>query len=131
MKLVFDTNVVVAGLVATGLCHELLADHVPRNEVILSVALWQELIETLAAKFDLEADELPFLRLYHRHATWVEPKALDRPVCRNSDDDQVLATAHSGGAEAIVTGDRDLLDLGSFEGIAILTPRQFLELAEG
>ncbi len=131
MKLVFDTNVVVAGLVATGLCHELLADHMPRHDTVLSAELWQELVETLSKKFDLEPVELPFLKLYHRHATWVEPDTLTPPVCRDSDDDWVLATALAGEAEAIVTGDRDLLDLDSFEGITILTPRQFLELADG
>lgn len=47
-------------------------------------------------------------------------------VCRDPDDDWVLATALAGEAEAIVSGDADLLTLGSHAGIQILSPRQFV-----
>jgi hypothetical protein len=40
----------------------------------------------------------------------------------------ILATALSANAEAIITGDRDLLILTEFAGIPILTPQNFLEL---
>jgi putative PIN family toxin of toxin-antitoxin system len=124
---VFDTNVVVAGLVAEGLCHELVEVHLPAHEVVLSQVLWDELVEKLRDKFGLDADELPLLDLYRRHATWVDPPPLAGPVCRDTDDDWVLATAVAGGAEAIVTGDEDLLVLEAFRGIAILTPRQLIQ----
>ena len=62
----------------------------------------------------------------------MEPPPLEKPVCRDPDDDWVLATAVAGQAEAIVTGDGDLLALGKYQGVAILTPRQFIErLARG
>lgn len=77
-------------------------------------------------KFDLSIDDLPLLDLYRRHAVWVEPGALDKAVCRDLDDDWVLATAIAGEAEAIVTGDDDLRSLRTFRGVAILTPREFI-----
>jgi predicted nucleic acid-binding protein len=55
------------------------------------------------------ADALPVLTLYLRHATWTDPPPLDRPVSRDPDDDWGLAAAVAGEAEAIVTGDEDLL----------------------
>ena len=58
----------------------------------------------------------------------VEPEALLKPISRDRDDDWVLATALSGRAEIIVSGDQDLLVLKEFQGIRILTPRQFVEL---
>lgn len=52
-------------------------------------------------------------------------------VSRDPDDDVVLAAAVEGRAEAIVTGDDDLLSLREYEGIAIVTPRRFLATLEG
>jgi uncharacterized protein len=126
VRVVFDTNVIVAGLVAEGLCRELVEIHLPDHIAILSRVLWDELVEKLRDKFDLSADDLPLLDLYRRHAIWVEPLALDKTVCRDPDDDWVLATALAGEAEAIVTGDDDLRSLRTFQGVAILTPREFI-----
>lgn len=127
MKLLLDTNVVIAGLVAQGLCHELIAEHLPRHEAIFSDELWDELVRTLREKFGLEPGQMPFLDLYRRHATWVEPRALESAVSRDPSDDRVLATAVAGDAEVLVTGDDDLLVLKSFGRVEILSPREFLE----
>ena len=128
MRLVFDTNVIVAGLVVRGLCHELVETHLPLHETILSRPLWEELTTVLRDKFGLQPEELPFLDLYRRHSLWVEAQPLREPVSRDSTDDWVLATAIAGEADAIVTGDDDLLVLRAFEGVEILDPRGFLEL---
>jgi putative PIN family toxin of toxin-antitoxin system len=127
VRLVLDTNVIVAGLVSEGLCHEIVETHLPDHVAILSRVMWDELVEKLGDRFGLYADELPLLDLYHRHAEWVDPPPLKAPACRDPDDDWILATAIAGRAEVIVTGDGDLLDLGAFEGVAILTPRKLLE----
>ncbi len=51
-------------------------------------------------------------------------------ACRDPDDDDVLAAAVEGRATAIVTGDADLLALGEYQGILIVTPRAFLDMIE-
>jgi putative PIN family toxin of toxin-antitoxin system len=47
-------------------------------------------------------------------------------ACRDPNDDHVIATAIAVNAGIIVTGDKDLLALGQFQGIRILTAREFL-----
>lgn len=127
MRLLFDTDVIVAGLVSEGLGHELVETHLPDHTAILSRVLWDELVEKLRDKFGLAVGDLPLLDLYRRHATWVEPRPPEKPVCRDPDDDWVLATAVVGQAEAIVTGDDDLLALGDYQGVAIRGPRQLIQ----
>lgn len=126
MRVVFDTNVVVAGIVAEGLCREILEIHLPEHHPILSQVLWDELLSTLRRKFGLAAEDLPILPLYRQHAEWTDPARLPDAVCRDADDDWVLATALAGGGEAIVTGDADLLTLGSYSGVEIISPREFV-----
>lgn len=126
MRVAFDTNVVVAGIVAEGLCREILEIHVPEHTAILSQVLWDELVSTLRRKFGFTPDDLPILALYRQHADWCEPSKLTEAVCRDRDDDWVLATALAGAAEAIVTGDADLLTLEKYSGIIMLSPRQFV-----
>lgn len=130
MRILLDTNVVVAGLVTEGLCHELLETHLLEHTAILSTVLWNELVETLEEKFALTVDDLPFLHLYRQRAVWCDVRPLAQSVCRDPDDDWVLATALAGSADLIVTGDSDLLVLGSFQGVVILNPRQFIERLE-
>ncbi len=50
-----------------------------------------------------------------------------RGICRDPKDDMVLECAIGAGADVIVTGDKDLLTLGKYENIRVLTPRAFLE----
>jgi putative PIN family toxin of toxin-antitoxin system len=50
-------------------------------------------------------------------------------VCRDPNDDMVLECAVLAGAGAIVAGDKDLLSLGSYEEIPIVTPAEYLALS--
>jgi uncharacterized protein len=63
-----------------------------------------------------------------RLAEVIDPVPLPKPVCRDPDDDQVLALALAAKAELIVSGDADLLSLGTFEGIAIVAPADAMRL---
>lgn len=60
----------------------------------------------------------------------IEPPPLPKPVCRDPDDDQVLALALAAMAETIITGDNDLLSLRSFEGIPVVAPAEAVALLE-
>lgn len=51
-----------------------------------------------------------------------------RAVSRDPNDDVIIATAVAAKADYLVTGDNDLLVLGEYQGVRIVTPRQFLDL---
>ena len=127
MRLVVDTNVLIAGLVADGLCRDIVKRRLPACELFTSRALLDELAEIVREKFDTRSQDLPLLQVYEAEATIVRPKPLPKPICRDTDDDEVLATAVAARAEIILTGDDDLLALEEFQGIRILSPRKFVQ----
>ena len=127
MKVVCDTNVLIAALVADGLCRDIVKRRLLLFDLFTSADLLKELESTLRIKFRTNPDDLPLLAAYRERASVVKPAKLARAVCRDPDDDVVLATAKAAQADRILTGDRDLLVLERFEGIAILSPRAFVE----
>ncbi len=127
MIVVLDTNIVVAALVANGLCRELVHRTIRLRVLATSEALLHELETTLREKFDITLSVAAFLDLFRASIQVAEPRPLPARVCRDETDDVVLATAVAAGADAIVTGDQDLLVLGSYQNISIVSPRSFLE----
>ncbi len=127
MIVVLDTNVIVAAMVAKGLCHEVVVRGLGSCTVATSQPLLDELEQTLRAKFALGPAGAAFLEQLRLRVRIVEPAPLDAPVSRDADDDVVLATAVAAGAALIVTGDQDLLVIGRYGGIEIVSPRHFLK----
>jgi uncharacterized protein len=77
------------------------------------------------SKRDISAQQL--VMSYSALCEIVSPAPLAQPVCRDPDDDAILACAKAANANLIVSGDKDLLVLGTFEGIPILTAVQALQ----
>jgi putative PIN family toxin of toxin-antitoxin system len=119
--------VLIAGLVADGLCRDIVKRRLPACEVVTSPFLLNELKEKLSEKFGVNPKTVPLLKLYEDQARVVAVVPLAEPVSRDPDDDLVLSAALEGKAEVILTGDKDLLILKEFRKIKILSPRQFVE----
>jgi uncharacterized protein len=124
---VLDTNVLVAALVANGLCHELVQRTIRLRVLASSAPLLAELEATLNTKFTVTPAVKLYLAALRQTVTLVDPAVLPAPVCRDPEDDVVLATAAAAAATVIVSGDQDLLVLRAYEGIPIMTPRAFVE----
>lgn len=134
VRAVIDNNVLIAGLLWRGPPHALLT-HVRNGLVSLisSPALLAELEDVLGrAKFDAILTRTNTARdralaEVRQLAEVIDPPPLPQPVCRDPDDDEVLALALAARADVIVSGDADLLVLQQFEGIPILDPVQTLQ----
>ena len=129
MRVVFDTNVLYAAFAAKGFCEEVVDEAAGARDLVWSDALRQEL-ESVLARHRIGPATRVALAAYVDLCEFVEPEALRERVCRDRSDDIVLATAFAGKADAIVTGDDDLLVLNEFRGIRILSPRRFLMLLD-
>lgn len=130
MTVVFDTNVIVAALLANGLCHKAFR-RAGRRMLVSSPGLIDELETTLRRKFRAPASVRVFVETLREEIRLVDPEPLPAPVCRDPDDDLVLATAVAAMADCIVTGDQDLLVLHTYRGVRMLSPREFMEHLDG
>lgn len=136
---VLDTNVVISGLLWEGTPRELLARAIQGRGLLLaaSAVLLQELAATLslprfAVKIQASGKSTEELVLAYSDAvTLISPRDVPRVVVADVDDDHVIAAAVAAGASCIVTGDRShLLPIGVHADIAIISPRQCLDLLD-
>ncbi len=133
MRAVVDTGVLVSGLIrpqgAPGEVLRALRDG--RFTPVYSTPTIVEIIDVLGRPFFREkyhiypGDATTLVNLLRLRGELVIPK-ISITACRDPKDNKFLEVALAGNAEAIVSGDADLLVLHPFEGISILRPAEFL-----
>jgi putative PIN family toxin of toxin-antitoxin system len=131
MKAVFDTNVLIAAFLTEGICAKLLIRARRRDfDMILCDGILQEFKRVLKKKFAASPHEMSEALAILSAAAQDILGQTDSivPICRDSDDDLILACARDAVADYVVTGDEDLLVLKNYEGISILNPREFEKL---
>ena len=129
MKVVLDTSTLIAAHISrAGVCAEHMEEILLNHELIISEFILGELQRKLRDKFRIpDADVREVTEFLRTAATSVIPAELPPDSCRDTNDIPILGTAVAGQVELLVTVDRDLLELVTFRGIAILKPRDFWE----
>jgi uncharacterized protein len=131
VKAVFDTNVLIAAFLTEGICAKLLIRARKRDfDLILCDGILQEFKRILKKKFATSPHETSEALIILSEATREILGQVDsiKPICRDSDDDLILACAGDAVADYVVTGDEDFLVLKNYEGTSIVTPREFEKL---
>jgi putative PIN family toxin of toxin-antitoxin system len=129
MKVVLDTNIIIAAFAARGLCADLLEVCLADHQIVTSAHILDEVRDNLLKKLRLADDRAAEIRNFLESvATVVIPDEVPMDVCRDPDDLPVIGTALAATAPVLVTGDQDLLSLSCVDGVKILTPRQFWEM---
>ena len=133
MRAVADTNTIVSGLLWHGPPRQVLdAAREGKIELFTSAILLAELEdvlsrEKLARRLALaNVLDRDLLLGYAALALMVEPAVIEPVILADPDDDAVLACAIAAGAQAIVSGDTDLLNLKAYQGIKILNASEFM-----
>jgi len=129
MRIVVDTNVVVSALVFGGVPRQVM-DLVDTGmcSLYFSPPIQAEVERILEEKFGWRLPEIGVrTRTLWSVGTQVNPVVSIAAVTDDPDDDRVLECAVAAQADAIISGDRHLLRLGSFRSIPIRSPRQFLD----
>ncbi len=130
MRVVFDTNILVAAFAAGGLCAKLLR-RANKHEFILLICpvILGEFRGALKKKLEATEEEigkaLALLREVSVMTGESPPAAKPARIVRDPDDDLILFCAVAAEADFLVTGDKDLLAIGEHGKIKILDPRSF------
>lgn len=135
LRVVLDTNVFVSSLlVDSGQPAQVINAWRKRAfDLVISPAMTAELQQTLTygrirSRYAVTDEKIQkLLRLLRRRAIIVSGKIkVTGVIPQDPDDEIVLACAIEGEASLIVSGDRHLLDLVSYQGVAMITVREFL-----
>lgn len=129
MRIVFNSNILVSALVFPGKQAEKAVLRIieGRDHLFISGPIVSEVLTVLVRKFAREREELARVAvLLAELAETVRPRRRLQAL-RDDADNRILECAVAGRADWIVTGDREMLELGGFEGIRILSLRAYLE----
>ena len=130
MRAVLDTNVVISAIFFGGMPLKIVrAAFAKKVELVASRAVlreYREVAERLHVQFPSVNYRRP-LSILESKLIIVRPVALGETVCRDPDDDAIIACALGGKAKVICSGDDDLLALNGFRGLEIMQPSDFCQ----
>ena len=129
MKVVFDTNILVSALVFPGGRADIALRRIieEKDQLLLSRPILDELLGILARKFSRDGEELAHVAVFLSELSAVVKPRRKLAVLTDEPDNRILECAVTGGADAIVTGDKALLALKTFRKVRVLSLRAYLE----
>lgn len=131
MRVILDANVAIAAVAARGLCEAVVELCLEHHQVILCEEILHDVAEKLRRKLKVAPPVVAeFVRVLRHNAEVLAPEMVQPSVCRDPDDHAILGLVAPGRADAIVTGDDDLLTIRHFKGAQIMTPRAFWEASK-
>ncbi|MBC7229808.1 MAG: putative toxin-antitoxin system toxin component, PIN family [Actinobacteria bacterium] len=126
MRVFFDTNVLISAFIAHGTSSEVFEHCLSSCQVYTSPFILDELKDVLSSKLHLSVSRIKEISEFlMNNLELVEAGSLEEKVCRDHDDDFVLAGALAAAADCLITGDEDLLVIKEYKGIRIIRPIDF------
>jgi putative PIN family toxin of toxin-antitoxin system len=128
MRVFLDTNVLVSAVATRGLCADVLREVLKSHRLVISSALLSELEKALRRKIRVpEVHIKEFIALIQQDSDLASPGKLPEVCSQERADLEILSAAWSGKSDLFVTGDEELLNIGVFKNLKIVSPRAFWE----
>ena len=131
-RIVIDSNVIISALVFGGKPRQVI-DMLSEDRVSVVIAedMLTELRRKISMKFPDFVDDLAVAEgLLKRDGLIVKLGSLNKRISRDPDDDKFIEAAILGACDFVVSGDKDLLTVGSYQGIRIVSPAEFLKIMQ-
>lgn len=128
MRVVFDTNIYVSAFVLPGSrADSAVLKIIDGTDLLLiSKPILDELLGVLARKFSRDVDELARVAVFLSEIAQLVRPRRKLAVLDDEADNRILECAVAGKADAIVTGDKAMLELQAYGGVRILTLKEYL-----
>jgi predicted nucleic acid-binding protein len=121
-------NVLLAGVATHGICEGLLTICFRDHSVVLSEFILNEVAEHYVGRFKATDQQAALVvETLRKHGEIVVATPIPHDAFSDADDLPVLGIAIAGRAECLVTGDRRLQELGAYQGVTILSPRDLYD----
>lgn len=133
LRAFFDTSVLIAAFVTKGACFRLVRQAAASRLVtgVTSETVLDEYARVLRTRFGIPDAQVRLnVGEIHRDFQIVKTPTLVPSACRDPSDDSILAAAVEAKVDVLVTGDKDLLVLGTHEGVEIISPANLLKRIE-
>lgn len=132
MRAVLDRNVLISGVISTGVPHDVVVAGFERKyQIVISVPTLTEFRDTLLKypeKFNMDEEDVQTeVETVRYFSEFVDPEEDITAVEDDPDDDKFLEAAVAGNVDYIVSGDTHLLDIETYRGLEIVSPRTFYE----
>jgi putative PIN family toxin of toxin-antitoxin system len=128
VRVFLDTNVLVSAFASRGLCADLLRHILVEHDLITGEVVLTELKRTLLKRINVPPKVVAEIEhLLRDHQVVAKPRRHLDLGLRDADDEWIIASAVAGEADALVTGDRDILETTVQLPIRVYSPRQFWE----
>ena len=130
MRVFVDTNVLVSAFASRGMCADLLRHILVEHDLVTGEVVLTELKRTLLKRVNVPPRVVADIEdLLRDHEVVPKPRRHLALGLRDVDDEWIVASAVTAKADALVTGDKDILETSVQLPIRVYSPRQFWEQA--
>ncbi len=128
MIVVLDSGIWISALHFGGTPLVALEKAFTEDRVAICDQIQEEVMQVLWKKFGWEMSRIEeSLGIYLQDVIRASVQGTLRGACRDVKDDMVVECAVNAGANLIISGDSDLLTVGNYQGVRVVTARNYLE----